>query len=170
VEPAVPKASASNGARAQGQQSQQQSQQQQPQQQQSGSAALEAATELKVQQLHSSMQQPSELVQQLTSDMQQLLGTVRAQQETLQQQATELQQLRATVSELQAALPSQQLPWMQQQQQLGWSTQIRPFDAQKVALVQDRRQQGQFDARFHSTSRCGCVCEGRLVVAAVQWC
>lgn len=109
-----------------------------------------------MQQLHNSMQQPGELVEQLTSNMQQLLGTVRAQQETLQQQATELQQLRATVSQLQAALPQQQqLPWMQQQQQLGWSTSIRPFDAQKVVLVQDRRQQGQFDARFHSTSRWG---------------
>lgn len=121
-------------------------------------------------------QQPSELVQQLTSNMQQLLGTVRAQQETLQQQATELQQLRATVSQLQAALPQQQqLPWMQQQQQLGWSTSIRPFDAQKVALVQDRRQQGKFDARFHSTSRwawerAGCKGARRGGEAAVQWC
>jgi len=115
---------------------------------------LPAGEDEKVQQLRDSISQ-QDMVQQLSSSMQELLSTVRAQQEALQHQQAEIQQLRQTVTDLQ-----QQQEQQEQQtsgQQLTWSSSVRPFDAQKAALL-DRRAHGLFDARFHSTSRCAVLC------------
>jgi TolA-binding protein len=133
---------------------------------------LPADVDTRVQQLHTSLPQ-HDLVQQLSGNVEQLLCTVRDQQATLQQQQAELQQLRQTVSQLQQQQMSLQQQQQQQQQQettdqlhntqhrqqlVGWSN-VRPFDAQKAALVAatpslgDRRAMGMFDARYHSTSR-----------------
>jgi hypothetical protein len=133
---------------------------------------LPADAEQRVQQLCTSLPQ-QDLVQHLSSNVEQLLSTVRDQQAALQQQQAELQQLRNTVSQLQQQQTSLQQQQQQQQQQptdqlhntqhrqqlVGWSS-VRPFDAQKAALVAatpslsgDRRAAGMFDARYHSTSR-----------------